>query len=468
MADRIDPQWAWAPYSPGPGNPWDLPRAGHLYRRAAFGATWDQLQAALHDGPKQTIDHLLRGAEPTAEFNRTAEMMGRAGRANINLARGWWLTRMLEGPHPLREKMALFWHNHFATSNAKVQSPTRMYGQYELIYHHALGNFADLLQAMSKDPAMMVWLDTIQSKKGQPNENYARELMELFSLGIGHYSEKDIREAARAFTGWEIHDEGWFFNTAQFDSGDKSVLGQAGKWKGEDIVRICLDQAACPQFIVRKLLKFLLGDTFEASPELVQPLSDSFRASKFDFGRLVETVLRSNVFFSPRAYRAQIKSPVEFALGAVRGLELRVSTIALAGALESLGQNLFQPPSVKGWDGGQAWLNGQTLLFRQNLALALCSRDGQYVRKPAPDDIVEPAGLLQRHHRGSGAEAVSFLLDLFLQGDVPTATRQGLVDYVVQAERQALPVYWTDSDRANHSTRALAHLVLTLPQYQLN
>src|SRR5260221_10097725 len=171
----------------------------------------------LADGPQKPIGRFVKGTEAAPEFAQTAEIMNRAARTNINLARGWWLTRMLEGPHPLREKMTLFWHNHFATSNAKVQNPARMFRQYELMHAHALGSFAELLQGMSKDPAMMVWLDTVQSKKGQPNENYARELMELFSLGIGNYTEKDIREAARAFTGWEVRGEKWCFNPGQDD-----------------------------------------------------------------------------------------------------------------------------------------------------------------------------------------------------------------------------------------------------------
>jgi uncharacterized protein (DUF1800 family) len=467
----IDPKWAWSAYTPSPDNPWDLKKAGHLHRRAGFGATWEELQASVRLGPQAVIDQVLRSPAPSAEFAKTAEVMNRAARQNINLARGWWLTRMLESPQPLREKMTLFWHNHFATSNAKVQSPARMFGQYELMYEHALGNFAELLQAMSKDPAMMVWLDTVQSKKGQPNENYARELMELFSLGIGNYTEKDIREAARAFTGWEIRGDKWFYNVAQYDDGEKKVIGRAGKFKGEDIVAICLDQPACPSFIVRKLLRFLVSDTLELAPELVEPLARQFRESKFDFGKLVETVLRSNLFFSPHAYRQQIKSPVDFALGIVRALEIRVSTTNLATALDTLGQNLFHPPSVKGWDGGQAWLNGQTLLFRQNLALSLSSRDTSpsgYVRIPASGVIAEPEDLLLKYGKSADAAVVDFLLDLFLQHDVPVESREKLVDYLAQARKQKPPVGHPNDKPWNHPTRAVTHLVLTLPEYQLN
>jgi hypothetical protein len=303
--------------------------------------------------------------------------------------------------------------------------------------------------------------------KGKPNENYARELMELFSLGIGHYTEEDIREAAKAFTGWEIKAEKFYFNAGQHDDSAKTVLGKSGKWNGEDIVRICLDQPACSRFIARKLVRFLVSDTLILSEELIQPLADRFRAGKFDFGKLVETVLRSNLFFSHHAYRNQIKSPVDFVLGIVRALEIRVSTTALAVALESLGQNLYFPPSVKGWDGGRTWLNGQTLLFRQNLALALSSRDGQYVRHPPGADVLEPADLLRKHGVEGEEATVSFLLDLFLQGDVPHETRSRLVEYLQQSRKQSLPSYWTAEDRERHPTRAVTHLVLTLPEFQL-
>jgi uncharacterized protein (DUF1800 family) len=464
MAETIDPQWAWLPYKPSAESPWDLKKAGHLFRRAAFGANWSELQTAVQDGPERAISKLLPGVSPTPDFAEAARDMDSVARKNIGLARGWWLTRMLDGPHPLREKLTLFWHNHFATSFTKVQNAAYMFGQYELMYRHALGSFRSLLQEMSKDPAMMVWLDTIQSKKGQPNENYARELMELFSLGIGHYTEMDVREAAKAFTGWETKDGKYHFNEAQHDAGEKAVIGRKGRFNGEDIVNICLDQPACPAFIVRKLFRFLISDTLPMPDELIDPLARQFRASDYDFGKLVEAVLRSNLFFSPEAYRGRIKPPVDFVLGIVRGLELRVSTTAIASALETLGQSLFAPPSVKGWDGGATWLNGQTLLFRQNLALALCSRDARYVRRPSPDTITEPAELVRKH----GVEGLSFVLDVFLQDDVPAETRARLENYLVKVREQKLPIYWEPQDRERHPARALCHLVATLPEFQLS
>ena len=202
---------------------------------------------------RELVD-IERATEWTGEIDRRAAAGGHESREDMRsryARRHQYRPRRVasphaQGPRPLRERVTLFWHNHFATSNAKVLNAARMFGQYELMQRHALGNFADLLQEMSKDPAMMVWLDTIQSKKGQPNENYARELMELFSLGIGNYSEQDIREAAKAFTGWEIRNDKFYFNAAQYDDSPKTVMGKSGRLKGEDIVDICLSKPACP------------------------------------------------------------------------------------------------------------------------------------------------------------------------------------------------------------------------------
>ncbi len=460
----ISPAWAWQPYQPSAAVPWNLQRAGHLYRRAGFGASWTELQTALKEGPAKTIDHLLKGGPGQDRFDKETQFMADSF-ARVNNGqqiRALWLYRMLYSPHPLQEKLTLFWHNHFATSNAKVNNARFMLGQYELMRQHALGNFAALLQGMSGDPAMLIWLDGRDSKKGNPNENYARELMELFSLGIGHYTEKDIREAARAFTGWEIQGTNAVWNQAQFDSGEKAVLGKSGKFKAEDIVKICLEQQACPYFITGKLFRFLISETLMPTPALLEPLAEGFRSSGFDFGKLVETMLRSNLFFSTEVYRSRIKSPVDFALGMVRALEGKVGTTALAEALRELGQNVFFPPSVKGWDGGQAWLNGQTLLYRQNLALALTSTED-----PRFNMRTDPAALARRHGKNRDEEEVDFFLQLFLQ-EAPAGSRSRLLEYMTRAARQSVPVHWTSEDASNHRLRTLAYLVLTLPEYQLD
>jgi len=465
MAEPIDPRWAWQPYQPSAQSPWDLKKVGHLYRRAAFGATAAELDAALRAGPDKAIDALLTGGPGQDEFDKLSAPLARSiARSNDNVhLPAWWLHRMLYSPHPLREKLTLFWHNHFATSNAKVQNTGFMLGQYELMQRHALGNFRELLQEMSKDPAMLVWLDTKGSKKDSPNENYARELMELFSLGVGNYTETDIRQAARAFTGWDVKDGKGHFNPDQHDAGEKTVLGQKGKWQGSDIVRICLEQKSAPLFIAGKLYRCLVSEAVPATPELLEPLAARFKQSDYHFGELVKTVLRSNLFFSASVYRTSVKSPVEFALGIIRALEGRIGTTALSLALQELGQNVFNPPSVKGWDGGAAWLNGQTLLFRQNLALALTStQDNRFGRR------TDPAALVRKHMKQIDDEQVDFLLKLFLQGDVPPSARARLTQYLQDARTLKAPVFWTAEDTADQRVRAVCHLILTLPEFQLN
>jgi uncharacterized protein (DUF1800 family) len=465
MNDTRDPRWAWQPYRPSDKSPWDLKKVGHLYRRTTFGATWAQLQTGLEAGPEKTIDSLFKGGQedpdiaPWMEKFRKGILEGNNGQQ----ATAYWLHRMLYGPNPLREKITLFWHNHFATSNAKVQNAGHMLRQYELMQQHALGSFRSMVREMTTDPAMMIWLDTRLSKKGMPNENYARELMELFTLGIGNYTEKDIREAARAFTGWEIKEDKAVFNPGQHDDGEKTVLGQTGKWQADDIVRICLEQKVAPLFIVGKLYRFLISETVPGTPEILEPLALQFRKSDYDIGALINTMVRSNLFFSAEVYRTRVKSPVDFALGIVRALEGRIAPAPLGQALEALGQRLFYPPSVKGWDGGPAWLNGQTLLFRQNLALGLTSTEDQRFGRRS-----DPAVLVRKYDRKTDAEVAEFFLRLFLQDAVPAESRSRLLSYQDQASRLPVPVYWTKEDASDQRVRTLCHLVLALPEFQLD
>lgn len=454
----IDAKWAWSEYKPSPDNPWTLRQVGHLYRRAAFGATYDELQAGLVDGPKKAIDKLLQGGPDGPAFPDSIKR----GNVGAHLP-AWWLKRLLETKHPLKEKLTLFWHNHFATSNAKVNNAGFMIGLYELMYKHSLGNYAELLRDISRDPAMLVWLDGATSPKAVPNENYAREIMELFSLGIGHYTEQDIRQAARAFTGWRVRDGKAVFESNEYDAGEKTVLGKSGKFRDTDIVKLCLDQEACPMFIAGKLYRYLVSESEPPAPELLKPLAEQFRAGGFDFGKLVATVLRSNLFFSDHAYRQRVKSPVDFAVGTVHALEGNVSALALAQSLEDLGQRLFYPPSVKGWDGGPAWLNGQTLLSRQNLMLALTStEDDRYRRR------CDPATVVRKYAKNGDTSAVGFLLTLLLQDDVPADTHGRLNDYLRAARSRKWPAYRPESERADQPIRAVCHLVLTLPEYQLD
>ncbi|MGL6076851.1 MAG: DUF1800 domain-containing protein [Fimbriiglobus sp.] len=453
----------WAIYTPSPEQPWNAKRAAHLLRRATFAVTKTALDAALQAGPEATITSLLKGQPAVPEQEAASQYMAseRAlpkGSSGTQLA-AWWLARMMQSRHPLREKLSLFWHNHFATSITKVQNARYMLGQYRLIHEHALGDFRKLLQAMSVDPAMMVWLDTIDSKKGKPNENYARELMELFSLGIGNYSEADIREAARAFTGYEIKNGQSTHNPSQHDATPKKVFGQTGKYQAQDIVRLCLENPACAEFIARKMIRDLVSDIEEPASDIVTSLAKVYRDSGYNTAKLVETILRSEYFFRAEHYRAKVKSPVEFALSIILPLQGNVGALPLATALEPLGQQLFAPPSVKGWDGGPTWLNAQTLLFRQNLALALTSTtDNTFGSRCDPLRVLNTDT--------PDAENLSQLVDLFYQGDIPAASRESLEIYLKQKTKR--PRTWSESDEREQRLRTLTHLVLTLPEFQLS
>lgn len=365
---KVDPADAWKPWNPGTDG-WTRKWAAHLYRRAGFGATPTELERALTDGFPKTLDRLLTGEPDAAERLELLTETGQYYNEPSNL-RAWWLYAMIESGHPLREKLTLFWHNHFATSYAKVRSTKLMYEQNVTLRKHALGQFRPFLLDMSKDTAMLVWLDSNRNVKGAPNENYAREIMELFSLGVGNYTEKDIREAARAFTGWHHDAEMTHFenNPALHDDGPKTVFGQTGNWTGADIVRLCCDHPACAKFLVGKLYTYLISETKPPAP-LLEPLTERFRKSDYDIAALVNTMLASRLFYSDHAYRKRIKWPVEYAIGAVRAVTPnRVPLADLVPPLAQMGQVLFAPPNVKGWRTGTDWLNSATLLARNNFA----------------------------------------------------------------------------------------------------
>jgi hypothetical protein len=466
---QLDPVEAWQAWSPSANDPWSMKWAGHLYRRAAFGATWSELQAAVKAGPDATLRKLFTPGPEQAEFDHLMDTLGpETGQyqpmeqGNESL-QGWWLFRMIATRFPLLERLALFWHNHFATSVAKVQQFAPMKGQNLLIRKHALGNFGPFVLAMSQDPAMLIWLDSNSNVCGRPNENYARELMELFTLGVPHYTEQDVREAARAFTGWHTDGRRFTFARFQHDAGSKTFLGRTGAWDGGDIVRIILEQPAAARFLVRKLYRHFIRED-EAPPDaLLEPLAERFRRSDYDIADLLKTLLGSRLFFSGHAYRRRIKSPVEFIVGLLCSLEGKMQVEAgaipaLAQALEGQGQRLFAPPTVKGWDGGKAWLNSATLLARHNTAWRFVQSG------PAPLGVtVKVADLVKRHAgRDDPAKQVGFFLDLFLQpapGEVAEAARQKLTEFLARDK--------PPGGASEQRLRETAHAILLMPEYQL-
>ncbi len=363
-----DPAWAWAPFEPSAGREWNLSSVAHLHRRAGFAASWPVLERDLSAGPQESVDRLLEGdtktstGSPAALFESTIASMADQLAPSADLARiqGIWLYRMIFTPHALRERMTLFWHNHFATSNGKVQSPFLMQKQNDLLRAHSLGDFRALLTAMGKDPAMLIWLDSTINKKARPNENYAREVMELFTLGRGHYSEKDVQEAARAFTGWFVVNDRFEEVPRHHDDGAKTVMGETGNWAGDDIPRILLKQPACAEFICQKLFRHFVSAMGAPSPRLIAPLAKAFRESGHQVARPVEMILRSNLFFDATVRRKLVKSPVEFAIGTIRALETlnpTVQSTALADACAGWARACTRRPV---WRGGTAGRAGST------------------------------------------------------------------------------------------------------------
>ncbi len=457
--NRIDPVIAWQHWRPDAARPWSRNWAAHLYRRAAFCPSHDEVQSALDNGLEPTVERLLRGQpnlpDLDAQIQDTLNGMASNSRsALLSEYQAVWLYRMVNTPYPLRERMTLFWHNHFATSIAKVRLGPLMQRQNGLLRKHALGSFRTLLLEISRDPAMLIWLDSNSNVKSKPNENFARELLELFGLGVGHYTERDIQEAARAFTGWHTDKGEFYFNPAQHDDGPKTVFGHTGAWDGGDIVRLVLDRPQAARFIVRKLYRHFISENLEPPDALLEPLAEQFRRADYDIGAVVGMILRSQHFFSASAYRQRIKSPVEYVIGIIRSLGGSPAPSALADTLEGMGQSLFAPPSVKGWDGGKAWLNSATMLARYNMAWTLVGGDNPNFKRK-----LDPAAFARKHAGADQAKQVAFLLDLFLQGEVQPAVRQKLVDFLRAAEAQNV--------ETEISLRELAHAILVLPEYQL-
>ncbi|MBM2809875.1 MAG: hypothetical protein HW416_634 [Chloroflexi bacterium] len=296
-------------------------RIAHLLRRAGFGGSPEEIDRYLALGFNAAVDRLVDYGNVS---NDAVEAQVAAMEASLNLTRlpseqGIWLFRILNTARPLEEKMTLFWHNHFATANSKVGRPEAMYAQNIFLRANAMGSFRDLLAGISRDPAMIRWLDGNTNRKASPNENYARELMELFTMGVDTYTQNDVKEAARAFTGW-FYDRnlGFVFNRNQHDSGQKTFLGRTGPWDGDDILNIILERHVTAEFMARKVFVFFVHD--HPTSAAVSRLADGFRTSGYNVRELMRSVLKSPEFSSAEAHHAVVKSPVDFLVGSMKSL----------------------------------------------------------------------------------------------------------------------------------------------------
>ncbi len=431
-------------YKPGIDGPWDRPQASHLLRRAGFSPSQSQVQSALQTGLEQTVAQLVAGereSERAVELDALGQAI--AARGGIDRLASWWLLRMVHTQRPLHARMSLFWHNHFATSNRNVQSPPMMLQQLRTLERHALGRFDALLLDISRDPAMIVWLDGDSNRKGKPNENYARELFELFTLGVGNYTEKDIKQAGRAFTGWGQKRGRFNFNARLHDDGEKAVLGRRGNFNGDDIVRIAVDQPACGVFIATKLLREFVNERPDAA--LIAEFADVIRDADFDMAKVMSRLLASKAFFEPAQYRARIKSPVEFCIGLARSFDMSIPGNALHDAVSLMGQRLFEPPGVKGWDGGRRWINSSTMLVRMNTALSAAGGAGQHGLRA--DEWVARSGLTD------ALAAIEFALSVMLDGRADENLRLALSAHAGDDPAEAL--------------RTAVATIAASPEYQL-
>ncbi len=394
---------------------WSRERAAHLLERAGFGGTPAEVDKLAAMSPSDAVRSLVRyqrikdqmpafdesgafdpGLDPFAPSRPSATDLGkatgeslgvkakpegnrklqqvadrylywlRASKLETQRIAYWWANRMLVSPRPLEEKMTLFWHGHFATGEEKVHDYRKMLKQNMLLRAKATGNFRDLLISVAQDPAMLSYLDAAVNVKGAPNENFAREIMELFSMGVGNYSEQDIREAARAFTGWNYKGLQFVIDPSRHDAGSKTVLGQTGSFDGVQVIDIILSKPVTSEYIASKLYKYFVRE--EVTPEMRVKLGKLLRDAKFEVAPFLEIVFLSKDFYSDASVGTRIKPPVELVISTYRKMGLKeVPGIPDFNDLtESMGQKLLFPPNVAGWASGKAWITPGLLLVRGN------------------------------------------------------------------------------------------------------
>ena len=395
---------------------WSADRAAHLLERAGFGGTPEEIRQLAALSPEAAVDRLVAyhsmdnshltpfdhsgvhdpGLEPfppsrpatTNLAKKTGEALGikvkpsgnrrlqpvvnkffywlRASMLETNRVAYWWADRMLRTHRPLEEKMALFWHGHFAVNESKVRDYRKHLKQLEWFQQHGTGNFRDLLIGVAQSPAMLSFLDAGQNVKGSPNENFAREIMELFTIGVGHYTEQDIREAARAFTGWYYDDLRFVVSGEKHDDGPKTVLGQTGNFDGIDVIDVILAQPATANFIAAKMYRYFVRE--DLSEALQQQLGNLLRQHEYEIAPFLRTLFLSKDFYSAASYGTAIKGPVQLVISTYRKLGLT----SVPGAPDfnditsTLGQRLFYPPTVAGWAQGRSWITPGLLLARGN------------------------------------------------------------------------------------------------------
>jgi uncharacterized protein (DUF1800 family) len=487
-----------------PQSQWDKGAAAHLLSRAGFGGTPEEAAAVQAKGLEQAVHDLVepdtsafelkppdwahprdlrslrmeaRAAKQTGDKTKLRQERKMEGNELLDLRR-WWLGWMGTTPAPLVEKMTLFWHGHFATSAEKVKDSYWMWRQNDTLRRHALGNFVELTKAMSRDPAIMIYLDLPQSRREHPNENWARELMELFTVGIGNYSEQDVRESARAFTGYRLNlaTQQFFFARRHHDDGPKTFLGRRGNFSGDDIIDLLAKQPACAQFIAKKIGRYFITD--EPAPELVDAVAGKLRAHNFEMKPVLREIFSSAEFYAEANTGSQIKSPAQFIVQTCKVLDCELPAAPIAqGAMRQMGQLLFAPPNVKGWDGGKGWISTSTLFFRNNFANYLINGDAmlpEASRGKGGDRGVRAgahAAVTQQFHRDpidvtaiappevrDNADKLLVHLSQRVFQTNPQTQDQDVFSNFLAARK---------GDTGDETVRGLLHLMMSTPDYQL-
>ena len=464
----------------------DIALMGHLMRRAGFGASRDELEERVDKGYEAVVEELLYPGDPQ---NLPDDIIRRyhTEQAEMRLSDGaaaYWLYRMITSRCPLEEKLSLFWHSLFATGYSKLNQARALVNQIEMFRRHGMGSFPNLLVELSKDPAMIIWLDNNENHKDAINENYGRELLELFSMGIGNYTEDDIKECARAFTGWTLGNAeymamrasrdsiwpysriSWFYEYREgdHDDGEKTFLGETGRFNGEDIVEIIVRQEATAHFVCTRLFQFFAADDVdEAGEEAIGAMIRTYFDSNYEIRSILRTLFNSDYFKSEDARFARVKGPVELVVGAVK---LAGSYTAPTQGIEQvarqamyMGQGLLQPPSVEGWHEGVEWVDSGALVERVNfVAHELANVENPGVRKII--DRLAREGVL------SPEDLVDHCLDLLGPMEVSRETRASLVEYASHQGDLSLHDH-QPGDEAEKRVGSLLSLATATKEFQL-
>jgi uncharacterized protein (DUF1800 family) len=452
---------------------WTREAAAHLSRRAGFGGTPAEIDDLYALGLEGAVSRLV----DYDSVSLTAyEASLAAKNYNVTTIRGvqqWFLDRMAFSPRPLEEKMTYFWNLHWTSGIAKVQGVTLILNQNRTERQYAVGRLDDLVLKISQDPAMLVWLDNWLNRAGRPNENYGRELMELFTLGIGNYSETDVREVARALTGWTLQNyrgsDG--YNSATFldnpslhDTGSKTILGQTGAWDGADAIRIILDHSdsegsVSGRFIGAKLWTYF---AYEAPPRhVVDELRDVYVSSNHSIREVVRWILLHPEFYEAHTRKTWVRSPVEYVVAAVRLTEATSDFDVAVRQLAAMGQILFNPEDAKGWEWGESWMNTGTLFARATTVNTICTNRGTTGTR------FDPARLLAGRDASTAEKVVDILADRFNVADVSARVRASWIEYMNANDDGSRGTWTNTSASVDKKVRGVVHLMLTGPAFHL-